>query len=116
MKRLETSHTSKAALDQAAGRLAIRVILTPAEEGRQAPAHRVEPGDGQDAQGLPAGHGPQGGEGPGDHHVAVHGDHRQRHHAADAEHRSAEGVQLATCRGADSAPVCQQLETRSSAA
>lgn len=88
------------------------VILTPAEEGRQAPAGGVEPGEGHDAQGLPARHGPQGGQGPGDHHVAVHGDHRQRHHAADAEQGPAEGVQLAACRGADSAPLCQQLETR----
>lgn len=76
-----------------------QVVLTPAKEGGQAPAHGVHPRGRHDAQRLPARHHAQRGQGPGDHHVAVHGDHHQRHHAADAEERSAEGVQLTTCSG-----------------
>lgn len=53
----------------------VPAVLTPAKEGGQAPAHGVNPGSSQDAQGFPARHRPQGGQRPGDHHVPVHCNH-----------------------------------------
>lgn len=73
----------------------MRHVLTPAEERRQAPAQRVDPGRREDEQGpLPRQH-TDGGQRPRDDEVAVDGDHRQRDHGADPEESAAEGVQLA---------------------
>lgn len=74
------------------------VVLTPAKEGWQAPAHRVDPGSSHDAQGFLAGHRPEGGQRPGDHHVSIHRNHHQCHHTADTKQGSTEGIQLTTWR------------------
>lgn len=77
------------------------VLLTPAKEWGQTPTHGVEPHNSHNVQGLPARHHTQGGQRSGDHHVPVHRNHHQCHHAADTKECPTEGIQLTAWRNGE---------------